>query len=91
MWIDIQGYEGKAFLGAKNLLSRKIPVAAEIWPYGIERSGMTREQFCAIARDIWTHYWILRKGEFVRRAIDDLGRLYERLGSQGNFTNVIFT
>jgi FkbM family methyltransferase len=91
IWVDVQGYEGYVFMGAKNLLSKGIPVVSEIWPYGMRRAGMTQEQFCDIARSIWTNYWVLRRGRFVRYPIATLDILFDELGYDGDHENIIFT
>lgn len=91
MWIDVQGYEGYAFMGAKNLLSRGIPVVSELWPYGLERAGMRKEKFCSIASEMWGHYWVLRGGEFVQRPIDTLDQLIDEIGYDRSHVNIIFT
>ena len=91
IWIDVQGYEGYAFLGAKNLLSKGIPVVSEIWLYGIKRAGMSQEQFCEIARTFWSSYWVLRGGKFVKYPIDTLNCLFDELGNGRGSCNVIFT
>lgn len=91
LWIDIQGYEGFAFLGAEKLLAKGIPVVSEIWPYGIERSGMSQEHFCSIAEEHWSSYWVLRRGRFVRYPIGILNVFFEELGTSGKFDNVVFT
>ena len=90
VWVDIQGYEGYGFLGGKGLLSKGIPVVAEIWPYGVKRSGMSQEQFCNIAESIWSSYWVWREGSFVRYPISVLGDFFAELGDEGDFDNVVF-
>ena len=89
IWIDVQGYEGYVFRGAKGLLAKGIPVVAEIWPYGIKRAGMTQEQFCAIASSIWANYWVWRRGHFVRYPIHTLDIFFDELGYDGGFDNII--
>lgn len=91
IWIDVQGFEGYAFKGANALLSKGIPVVSEIWPYGIKRAGMTQEQFCAIASDIWSSYWVWRRVKFVRYPINTLDILFDELGYDGSYDDVIFT
>ncbi|MBN1679336.1 MAG: FkbM family methyltransferase [Anaerolineae bacterium] len=91
MWIDVQGWEGYVFLGAKNLLSKGIPVVSEIWPYGIRRAGMSQEKFCEIAGGIWRHYWVKRRKKFVCYPIETLNTVFEELGYDGSVGNVIFT
>ncbi|MFQ5549501.1 MAG: FkbM family methyltransferase [Woeseia sp.] len=91
VWIDVQGYEGYAFMGAKTLLSKGIPVVSEIWPYGLRRAGMSPEKYYAIASSIWDDYWVWRNGDYVRYPIDTLNSLMDELGYDGNHTNIIFT
>lgn len=91
VWVDVQGYEGYVFMGARNLLSKGVPVVSEIWPYGIKRTGMTQEQFCEIATSIWTNYWVWRRGKFVRYPIHTLDIFFDELGYDGGFDSVIFT
>ena len=91
MWIDVQGYEGYAFMGARNLLSKGIPVMAEIWPYGLRRAGMTQSQFRDIAESLWSNYWVMRRGKFVKYPIHVLGSFFDELGWDGRFDNLLFT
>jgi FkbM family methyltransferase len=91
IWIDVQGYEGFVFMGAKRgILSQDIPVVTELWPYGIQRAGMSQKSFCKIAGEIWSSYFIMENGDFVKYPMDKLGGLFEKLGCDGDFTNVIF-
>jgi FkbM family methyltransferase len=39
MWIDVPGHEGHVFAGARQFLTRGVPVVSEVWPYAIMRSG----------------------------------------------------
>jgi len=39
VWIDAQGHEGHILAGAKRLLTARIPVLTEYWPYGLRRAG----------------------------------------------------
>jgi FkbM family methyltransferase len=91
MWIDIQGYEGYAFIGAKNILSKGIPVVSEIWPYGIRRAGMSEEEYCNIAKSFWSNYWVMRRGRFIKYPIETLPILFDELGNGRGQTNIIFT
>jgi FkbM family methyltransferase len=90
LWVDVQGHEGYAFMGARNLLSKGIPVVSEIWPYGIRRAGMSQDEFCNIAESNWSSYWVSRKGRFVRYPTSILCAFFEELGPDG-FQNVVFT
>jgi FkbM family methyltransferase len=91
VWIDVQGYEGYVFSGSKKLLSSSIPVVSEIWPYGIQRAGMSQEEFCGIVREIWSVYWVRQRGRFVKYPMDVFSSYFDELGYDGDFDNVIFT
>lgn len=44
IWMDTQGYEGFILKGATNILTSKIPMVIEFWPYGMEKAG----SYCAL-------------------------------------------
>ncbi len=91
IWIDVQGYEGFAFQGASELIARDIPVVSELWPYGIERSGMSLQQYCEIAGGIWSSYWTERHGKFRQHPISELPTYMAKLGRSSKHDNVIYT
>ncbi len=99
IWVDVEGHEGYVFSGARDLLSKDIPVVCEIWPYAIRRAGMSQEDFVDIAKNIWSYYWVMRRGKFVRYPINTLDILFDELGYGDvlndvvsiRYTNVIFT
>ena len=90
VWIDVQGHEGQVFRGGANLFARDIPVMAEIWPYGLDRSGMSQDEFCDVARHFWSEYW--RPDDLNPEAlpIASLSSLIDTLRTEGRFENVIF-
>lgn len=69
VWVDVQGYEGRLFRGAKRTLEGGAPVLAEVWPYGIRRAGMEPDEYVEIVRDLF---------ERVIRVTDE-GRTFEPL------------
>lgn len=91
IWFDIQGHEGYAFQGARQLFSRDIPVVSEIWPYGILRSGQSLEDFHQIVSAIWSHYWVWRRENFVRYPVETFPIFLDELGTDGDFDDIIFT
>jgi len=65
VWMDIQGHEGKFLQGAYDFLSsQKIPVVMEFWPYGILRSGTTKNEFLSSLNKLFTHFYVV-DGEFT--------------------------
>lgn len=91
LWIDVQGHEGHVFAGARDVLAGGMPAVAEIWPYGILRSGMSLETFAATAAGIWTDYWIERRNRFTRYPMAVFDCFLAELGTEGRYENVIFT
>jgi FkbM family methyltransferase len=90
VWMDVQGHEGNVLRGARQLLSRRVPVVAEFWPYGLARSGTSRDDFRDLARQVFTSFWALRQGRYVRHPIDALDRLFDELPGPHDFENLIF-
>lgn len=91
IWIDVQGYEGYAFDGARGTLANGVPVVSEIWPYGISRAGMTMDAFNELVTGIWRSFWVKRRGRFVRYPILAFRSFLDELGPEGSYDNVIFT
>jgi hypothetical protein len=91
LWIDVQGYESFVFEGARNLLSKGVSVVSEIWPYGMSRAGVGKEKYCSVAKDLWSSYWVFRRGRFVKYPIATLDLFYDELGPDGESDNVVFT
>lgn len=92
IWIDVQGHEAQAFRGAREVLSRGMPVVAEIWPYGVRRAGVTDDEFCRLAADLWSEAWIEQNGRFERLPVAELARLFDVPDPRGRyFENVMFT
>ncbi len=61
VWMDVQGHEGYVLEGSRQLFARGIPLVCEFWPYGIERSGMSRGRFEEIISEYFTHFLILSR------------------------------
>lgn len=90
LWIDVQGYEGHVYRGARRLLSTGIPVVSELWPYGLARAGTDQPAFCALAAELWSHYYVFRRDHYVEYPIGSLGNLFAELAGPFAYDNVIF-
>jgi FkbM family methyltransferase len=77
LWMDIQGYEGFALLGGKELLKSRIPLIIEFWPYGMKRSGSFVALKSAIAH--YDGYFDLGNPDKMH-SIDTLDDLYKAIG-----------
>lgn len=89
IWMDVQGHEGSVLRGARQLLSRGVPVVAEFWPYGLARSGMSRGDFLDLTSQVFTSFWALRQGRFVQHPIGALDRMFDELPGPNDFENLI--
>jgi FkbM family methyltransferase len=95
VWMDVQGYEGHVIQGGARIFGSGAPLATEIWPYGIRRSGMTQERFCDIVRSTWPSFWMLRgqrhRQRFVRYPTSVFDTVFDELGFEGAYDNVLLT
>lgn len=41
LWMDVQGHECHVMDGATKLLRQGVPAVMELWPYGMQRAGVT--------------------------------------------------
>lgn len=90
LWLDVQGFEGRVFSGAENLLQQGIPAVIEVCPYMIRRAGMELDTFHAILARHWTSYWVERSGRMVRYDLQRLSDIFAELGpSPDAHTNII--
>lgn len=77
LWMDIQGYEGFALLGGKELLKTRIPLIVEFWPYGMKRAGSFDALKSAVAH--YDGYFDLGNPDKIY-SIDALDNLYKAIG-----------
>src|SRR5262249_21127624 len=95
IWMDVQGYEGHVIEGGARIFASGAPLATEVWPYGILRSGMTKDRFCGIVRSTWPSFWILRgqrhRPRFVRYPTSVFDTVFDELGFEGAYDNVLLT
>lgn len=81
IWMDIQGHEGRFLQGAKKFISSHpdVPTIMEFWPYGILRSGITKEEFLKLVKDIYSSYYYFDSNGFVDHDISELDSLFDEL------------
>lgn len=88
IWMDIQGHEGEFFAGAGELIVRdRVPVVTEFWPYGIERSGISRARYCELVASMFTHFY--DRDELKLHGIDEIGGLFEQYAGADVGTDII--
>jgi len=88
IWMDIQGHEGDFFIGAKDvIIEGKVPTVTEFWPYGMERSGMKKEQYCELVSSMYTHFY--NPDDMKLCAIDEMDTMFEKYAGPEVGTNFI--
>ena len=78
------------FRGGMRLWQRNVPVAAEICPYMIMRSGLSRKEFIDLIQQCFTEYLVWRRGRYISYPVGVFGQFWAELGETGDFDNVLF-
>lgn len=92
IWMDTQGYEGYILSGAKNALAIGVPLIVEFWPYGMKRLGSFQLFKEAVLSGQYTQFIDLGSSGLPERlSSNNLDALYEKIGSNGGFTDLLIT
>lgn len=92
IWIDIQGYEGYLFRGARDTLGHGMPVLSEFWPYGILRSGLGGAEYAEIIRSLFSRIVIVdaAAGRFEALPASAVGGLFDAYPRPEQNLEIIF-
>jgi FkbM family methyltransferase len=88
IWMDVQGFEGHILSGAKSVLNRDIPLCLEFWPYGLVRSGGDRLLIENLLGS-FGHFYDLREKSPVKRRIEEISNLFDRLKKSTNSSDIL--
>jgi FkbM family methyltransferase len=88
IWMDVQGFEGRVLEGGTRTIQAGVPVVAELWPYGIRRSGLDRDQFCEIVESLFDGFVLLGDGP-VTYPIARLRPLFDQLIASTQHRNLL--
>jgi len=88
VWVDIQGHEGHFFEGAKRTLGCRIPVVAELWPYGVLRSGLSAARFLDVVSGLFSHFYLLSDREVAKQPIRRIDGLFHQYGEPRQWCQV---
>jgi FkbM family methyltransferase len=77
VWVDIQGHEGHLLRGARSLIRQGVPIVSEFWPYAIERSGMSIQEYTSLVTSNFSRYVHLLKDRHESRPISSFPELFE--------------
>ncbi|MCC5647825.1 FkbM family methyltransferase [Nostoc sp. CHAB 5824] len=93
LWVDTQGYEGFVLQGAVRLMSKKVPLVVEFWPYGMERAKSFEPFLTAVSSAGYTLFYDLEAPSKAGKNADreSLVQFYEELKKQDRWTDLLFT
>jgi FkbM family methyltransferase len=79
VWMDIQGHEARFIEGASGFFRDhpRVPVVMEFWPYAIQRSGVSRNEFLRLVHSLFSGYYRLESEGFRYFAMDTLGDFFD--------------
>ena len=89
LWIDVQGHEAKVLSGAAQTLTRGIPTVMEVWPYGMNRAGVTLEDLDGLLGAHWSQAADLEIPDARPVPMAHWKELYRRLARPGDYTNLL--
>lgn len=91
VWMDIQGHEGKFLKGAREFFKahQHVPVAMEFWPYGIRRSGMSKDDFCGVVKELFQKFYILDEQEPTLRDVNNIEAYFEHFNAPDSGAHLI--
>lgn len=88
-WVDIQGHEGHFFRGARKTMAGGVPIAVELWPYGIHRSGMEADEFCELVGEMCSAFYHKAHSRWQKQPMSEFRALYDRYNTGINATDVV--
>jgi FkbM family methyltransferase len=93
LWVDTQGYEGFVLQGAVRLMSKKVPLVVEFWPYGMDRADSFEPFLAAVSSAGYTLFYDLESPNEGSKKADrgSLIQFYEQLKKQDRWTDLLFT
>jgi FkbM family methyltransferase len=93
VWMDTQGHEGHALAGAASLKSSGVPIVAEFWPYGLERSGGYKllRNFLSEKARVYDLRDIIATGKKTLLTLEDIDRLYDDMLKGESSARALYT
>ena len=93
IWMDVQGHEAKFINGAHDFLSKhkNIPIMMEFWPYAINRSGVSKEEFVEIVSSLFSKFYNFGNDGFTEYNINEIGDYFDRNTNPEGGTAILLT
>lgn len=91
--IDTQGYEGYVLEGAKKYTSFGTPLIMEFWPLGFKNSKCFELLVENLTQSNYSYFIDLKdmKNEKINISNNNLKALYDKIGDNGNFTDLLIS
>jgi len=90
VWADIQGHELRFFQGAREFLSRGIPVVSEFWPHAIDRSGVSRSELVRILGDLFGYFFVVGRRPARKLPISEAESLLNEYAQPRQMCTAVF-
>lgn len=87
LWMDIQGYEYHALLGAKEVLRSQVPIVMELSPNHLKQHCLFSELLVLLEH--YEGFWNLEEYQPQKRGMDHLMKLITTLDYEDSYTDVL--
>jgi FkbM family methyltransferase len=82
IWIDVQGYEGRVFEGARAAIAVNVPIVLEVAPYLVDRAGCRASLKWAVAQ--YSVFYNLSAESPVQQPIEEFDALFSSVSGREN-------
>ena len=89
LWMDIQGYEFHALLGAREIRRSQIPIVMELSPVHLKQHCQFNELVSLL--DNYGGFWNLADYQPKKRGMDQLIKLFETLDADDAYSDVLIS
>lgn len=93
IWMDVQGHEARFIRGAEQFLTTHpaVPIIMEFWPYAIERSGVSKQEFVALVSRIFKKFYSLDDNTFIEKDISEIATHFDKHTDPDGGTAILLT
>lgn len=88
IWVDVQGHEGHVFAQSEILKKNPVPIFAELWPYGLMRSGGLN-LFVTFIKENYAYFIQLESKSPEPESTRTIDNLVKKLGTRGRMTEIL--
>ena len=90
IWMDVGGREAECLRGASAIVAAGMPVVMKVWPEGLTRAGIARDDFLALTRRTFTRAIQILDAGTLPMSIAQVAALYDALERAHSAATVLF-